>query len=60
MMKRRGHTLQQGHQTMAMTNDEASALYEDAMARLQEGNHGVCLSLLEDLERERPNSRPST
>jgi len=60
MMKRRGHTLQQGHQTMAMTNDEASALYEDAMARLQEGNHGGCLSLLEDLERERPNSRHVT
>lgn len=45
---------------MAMTNEEASALYEDAQAKLQAGNHGACLSILEDLERERPNSRHVT
>lgn len=45
---------------MAMTNEEASALYEDALARLQDGKYGEGMSILEDLERERPNSRHVT
>lgn len=45
---------------MAMTNEEASVLYEDALAKLKDGNHEACLSILESLERERPNSRHVT
>ncbi|NLV41265.1 MAG: hypothetical protein GXY15_08550 [Candidatus Hydrogenedentes bacterium] len=45
---------------MAMTNEEASSLYEDALAKLQAGNRDACLSILEGLERERPNSRHVT
>lgn len=45
---------------MAMTNEEAKALYDEAVSQMSANHYEECLDLLNQLDRERPNSRHVT